>query len=227
VDSYSYSDTALELLSALREYDFKSCGGSWISDWKKCLKGEAPHIAAHVAEGMAAWKAGKVVGAIAGQYMESAFGIDRELATKLSETFVQGTVATAIALGKRELKDPKSAVRKALTEYSAAFLGKTAHGAAENALSSREMAELIKTAGPVLAGKFTGIGTAIVGSKLPSVAQAAEMIAKRSAEDTAKIAAFFRSPAVNFAEEPEVDREAVEGLVDVFMIATMLSIKAN
>lgn len=223
----AFSDDALELLEALREYEFKSCGGSWISDWKNCLKGEAPHIAAHVAEGMAAWKAGKVVGAIAGQYMESAFGIDRELATKLSETFVQGTVATAIALGKKEIRDPQSAVRKALTEYSAAFLGKTAHGAAENALSSREMAELVKSAGPVLAGKFTGIGTAIAGSKLPSAAQVADMIAKRSAEDTAKLMAFFRSPAVNFAEGTEVDREAVEALVDVFMTAAILSIKAN
>ena len=53
------------------------------------------------------------------------------------------------------------------------------------------------------------------------------MIAKRSAEDVAKVVAFFRSPAVSFAEEPEVDREAVEALVDVFMIAAMLSIKAN
>lgn len=222
-----FSPGALELLEALRDYEFKSCGGSWISDWKNCLKGEAPHLAVHVAEGMAAWKAGKVVGAIAGQYLESAFGVDREVATKLSETFVQGTVATAIALSKKELNDPQSVVRKALTEYSAAFLGKTAHGTAENALSSKEMAEVIKTTLPILAGKFTGIGTAIAGSKLPSAAKVAEMIAKRSAEDTARLAAFFRSPALNFAEESDVDREAVESLVDLFMISAVLTIKAN
>lgn len=223
----AFSTEALELLNALKEYDFKSCGGSWISDWKTCLKGEAPHLAVHVAEGMAAWKAGKIVGAIAGQYLENTFGIDREVATKLSETFVQGTVATAIALGKKELRDPSSVVRKALTEYSAAFLGKTAHGAAETALSSRETAELIKTAGPVLAGKFTGLGTAIAGSRLPSAAKVAEMIVKRSAEDTARVAAFFKSPALNFSENEEVDRKAVEALVDMFLVSTLLSIKAN
>lgn len=223
----AFSDEALTLIEVLKDYEFKACGDSWISEWKRCLKGEAPHLAAHVAEGVAAWKVGKVVGAVASQYLESKFGIDRELASKLSETFVQGTVATAIALGKRELRSPQSAVRKALTEYAAAFLGKTAHGAAENALSSKEMAELIKTAGPVLAGKFTGIGTALAGSKLPSVTKVAEIIANRSAKDTARVARFFQSPAVNFAEEAQIDKKAVHGLVDIFLISALLSIKAN
>lgn len=222
-----FSEATIELLLLLKDEElFKQCGNSGISDWKKCWKGVASHQGVHLAQAVTAWKVGKVVGQTAAAYLESQYGIDREVAGKLAETFVQGTVATGLAMAAKDISDPKGVIRRALTEYAAAFVGKTAHGAAENALTSREMSNMIKQAGPVLAGKFSGIGTAIAGSKVPSAAQIADMVVKRSVADTTRMMDFFKGAkfSLNFSEE-SVNKDQIHTLVDLYMIAAMAAMK--
>lgn len=221
----SFSENALEILDLIRELDFKQCGDSAISDWKNCWKGTAAHTGVHLAEAVAAWKVGKIVGQIAGNYMASHYGMDPEMANKLAETFVQGTVATALAF--KELKDPQSLTKRLLTEYAAAFVGKTAHAGAEHALSSKEVAEYLKTVAPIAAGKISGISTAIAGSKVPSAGQLSEMIVSRSKADIAKVAAFFSQQAPQVANFAEVDEKAIETMVDLFVVSSIFAIRKN
>lgn len=221
----SFSEEALQILELLGTLEFKQCGDSAISDWKKCWKGTATHTAVHLGEAVAAWKVGKVVGQIAGNYMASHYGMDIETATKMSETFVQGTVATALAF--KEIKKPEGLVKKLLTEYAAAFIGKTAHGAAENALSSKEVAQYLKTIAPIAAGKISGISTAVAGSKVPSTAQLSEMIVSRSKADIAKVMSFFSQQSPQFENFAEVDEEVVKTMVDLFVVASVFAIKEN
>lgn len=222
----SFSESALEVMSLVRDFeDFKQCGDSAISDWKKCWKGTASHTAAHLGQAVVAWKAGKVVGQVAGSYFASQYGMDQEMASKMAETFVQGTVATALAM--KEIKDPKSLTRKLLTEYAAAFIGKTAHGAAEHALSSKEVATYLKTIAPVAAGKISGIGTAVAGAKVPSVSDLAGMIVSKSKADIATVMAFMSGQEAQIANFEELNEEAVKIMADLFVIASVFAIKEN
>ena len=192
------------------------CGGSCIARGRKCRKELPPetqgamgkmrnwvrkhgaHTAEHVGKGVVAWKAGKVIGGAASAYLESHYGIPREASQKMTETIVQA--ATMTALEAKHLKSVDAFAKKLIVEGAAAFLGKTAHTGAEHALSAAEAKQYLQTAAPILAGKVTGIGTAIAGGKAPTPATMAQGIASRAKADTQKLMDMFANRKLAFAE---------------------------
>lgn len=167
------------------------------------LKKHGVHLAEHGAKGMVAWKVGKVLAPAVSAHLESHYGIPREASTKMAETVIQALAGTALEY--KHLRSVDSFAKKLGVEVAAAFVGKTAHGGAEEILSSREVSRVIEGAVPILAGKASGIATAIAGSKLPSPGQLGSMIAQRSKEDTARLIKMFR-PALEpqFAETSDL-----------------------
>ena len=88
-------------------YDFARCqrpDGSHYGTGGVCRKGTevdpkeekhgightVKHQGAHLAQSVAAWEVGKVVGGMASQYLESQYGIPAESSKMLAETMVQG-----------------------------------------------------------------------------------------------------------------------------------------
>lgn len=139
---------------------------------------------------MVAWKVGKVLAPAVSAHLESHYGIPRETSAKMAETVIQALAGTALEY--KHLRSVDGFVKKLAVEVAAAFVGKTAHGGAEEILSSREVSKVIEGAVPILAGKVSGIATAIAGSKLPSPSQLGSVIAQRSKEDTVKLLKMFR-----------------------------------
>lgn len=166
-------------------YDNKECGASAIPDWKQCKKEVVKHTAEHLAQSVAAWKTGKVLGNVISGALESKYGIPREASAKVAESVVQALAATA--LSAKHLSSADEALKKVAVEFSAAFIGKTAHQGTENFLSSRSVQASLEHALPILAGKFAGIGTAFAGGKVPSAAQVGKMILDRSQADSARL----------------------------------------
>lgn len=194
-DTGDFSEATLELL-----WEFKQCGASAIPDHKKCHKKvvDVKHVAEHVGKGVVAWKTGKVLGTAVSSALESHYGIPREASQKIAETVIQAAMMTA--LEAKHLKSADQWAKKIVVEAAAAFLGKTAHGAAEHAMSAVEARKIIEQAAPILAGKVTGIGTAVAGGKLPGPGALVKGIISRSVNDTKMLMDMFahRSPA--FAE---------------------------
>jgi hypothetical protein len=222
-------------------YDFakgtgKPCGGSYISQAYECRVGAGPepekkkhgigetvkHQGAHLAQSVAAWEVGKVVGGMASQYLESQYGIPAESSKLLAETMVQGTAATALAVATKDV-GKKQFLRRAMTEYAAAFLGKSAHGGVETAMSSIQSRAIVEQGAPLIAGKATGLSTAIAGAKVPTVAKMTSTVVSKASEDTMKTIGFLKThmPHLNFAEVV-VDREVVEFLTDIFVLTGLI-----
>lgn len=131
--------------------------------------------------------------------LESHYGIPREASEKLSESLVQALVGTA--LDRKHIRDVDDFFKKLAVEFSAAFIGKTAHQGAESALTSAGIESSIERALPLLAGKFAGISTAVARGKIPSPAQTGKLIIERSRDDTIKLLRSLRTaPVANFSE---------------------------
>ena len=209
-DVGDFSEATLELL-----WEFKQCGASAIPDHKKCHKKviDVKHVAEHVGKGVVAWKTGKVLGTAISSALESQYGIPREASQKIAETIIQA--ATMTALEANHLKTVDQWAKKLVVEAAAAFLGKTAHGAAEHAMSAAEAKKIIEQAAPILAGKVTGIGTAVIGGKLPPPGEMVKAIIDRSARDTKMLMDMFARRAPSFAEMDG----AGEVLADLAMVA--------
>lgn len=186
-------------------FDAKECGASAIPDWKKCKKDVVIHAGAHLAQSVAAWKTGKVLGQMVSASLESHYGIPREASEKLSESLIQALAGTA--LEGKYIQDVDGFFKRLVVEFSAAFIGKTAHQGAESALTSAGIESSIEKALPILAGKFAGISTAIAGGKLPSPVQIGKMLIERSKSDTAKLLRSVKSvPVVSFSEDLPSER---------------------
>jgi hypothetical protein len=122
------------------------------------LKKEAKHQGIHLAENIAAWKVGKVVGgAIAG--VAASHGANPEAARLLAETGIQALTATAISLIDPSKRKPRDVAAKLVAEAGAAFVGKTAHGGMESAAASLGASAKVESIAALLAGKTGGIGT--------------------------------------------------------------------
>lgn len=214
----------------------KSCGATCIAANETCwvdlpqnlqtpvtklrdfIQKRGPGIAEHGAKGVIAWKAGRIIGPAVSGYLENHYGIPREVSGRLAETVVQGVTATA--LEAKHLRSADAFLKKLLTETAAAYAGKAAHAGAEHALAGEEIKPLLQQAAPILAGKFTGIATAIVGGKTPTPAALAGAIAGRAKEDTLKLINMVRPQTVGFAEENYDDIATL--LADVAVAALML-----
>lgn len=180
-------------------FEAKECGASAIPDWKRCKKEVVRHTAEHVAQGVAAWKTGKVLGSAISGALETHYGIPREVSSKLSESVVQAIASTA--LSAKHLKDVDDVLKKVSVEFLAAFIGKTAHQGTENFLSSQSVQQSLEHALPILSGKFAGIGTSFAGGKVPSAAQLGKMILQRSQADSARLFSIIQGAKVpSFSE---------------------------
>jgi hypothetical protein len=164
-------------------------------DW---VKKNGVHTAEHVGKGMLAWKAGKILGTATSGYLESHYGIPREASQKMAETIIQA--ATMTALEAKHLKTVDEFAKKLIVEGAAAFLGKTAHGGVEHLVDAYEAKQILQTAAPVLAGKVTGIGTAIAGGKVPGPGALAKGIVSRATADTKLLMDMFANRKLAFAE---------------------------
>lgn len=199
-------------------FDAKECGASAIPDWKKCKKDVVKHTAGHLAQSVVAWKTGKVLGQMVSSALESHYGIPREASEKLSESLIQALAGTV--LERKHIHDVDDFFKKLAVEFSAAFIGKTAHQGAESALTSAGIESSIERALPILAGKFAGISTAIAGGKVPSPVQTGRLLLERSRNDTAKLLRSLRSaPVANFSE----DLPSGEYLADLALLLVLVS----
>jgi len=216
----------------------KSCAATCISKNKRCKNGfpskinsslgkmrdyvktHGVHIAEHGAKGVVAWKAGKILAPAVSGFLESHYGIPREASAKIAETVIQAVTATA--LEAKHLQNADVFVKKLITETAAAYLGKTAHGGLETALDAAEAAKYVQLAAPVLAGKVTGISTAVVGGKLPTPGKIVQGILERSREDTNKLLALVKPREMAFAEE---NLDGVAELLADIAVAALLSMK--
>ena len=176
-------------------------------------------IAEHGVKGVAAWKAGKLLAPAISGYLESHYGIPREASAQLAETVIQATAATALEMS--HLKTPASFVRKLLVETAAAYAGKAAHGGVESAVEAAEARQWIQNAAPLLAGKVTGISTAIAGGKVPPVSELAKGIIERSRTDTNKLLNMLRPKQVAFAETD--DKALAELFADIAIAALIVA----
>lgn len=176
-------------------------------------------VADHIGKGVAAWKTGKVLGSMVSSYLESRYGIPRELSTKLSETAIQGLTATGLDI--KHLKNADEFSKKLFAELAAAFIGKTSHAGTEVFISAKEVNTIVETSLPILAGKVSGIGTAMAANRLPTPGQLLSMVQERSQADVQKVQSFLR-PFTNFAEMDDI----AEILGD-FTLIVLLGIKSR
>ena len=155
----------------------------------------------HIGKGVAAWKTGKVLGGVVSSYLESRYGIPRDLSIKLSETAIQGLTATGLDM--KHLHNADEFSKKLFAELAAAFIGKTSHAGTEAFISAKEVSTVVETALPVLAGKISGLSTAIAASRLPTPGELLSMVQDRSRSDIGKVQSFLR-PYTNFAEIDDI-----------------------
>jgi hypothetical protein len=168
------------------------------------ISANSKELADHVGKGAAAWKTGKILGNAISSYLEGRYGIPREVSVKLAETAVQGVMATALDF--KHLKDSGEFARKLTTEIAAAFIGKTSHSGMEGFLESKEIESALNAALPILAGKISGLGTAVAASKIPSPKTLINKAIERSKEDIEKVRQFVRPGQMRFSESgPPLD----------------------
>jgi hypothetical protein len=131
-------------------------------------------------------------------YLENRYGIPREASIKLAETAVQGITATALDL--KNIRDSDQFAKKLFSEIAAAFVGKTAHAGAESFLATKEIETTLNTVLPVLAGKLSGIGTAVTTSKVPGPRTLFNQLVKRSQDDINKLRQLVKPIETEFKE---------------------------
>lgn len=176
-------------------------------------------VADHIGKNVAAWKTGKVLGGLVSSYLESRYGIPRDLSIKLSETAIQGLAATGLDI--KHIKNADDFSKKLFAELAAAFIGKTSHAGAELFISAKEVSTIVETSLPILAGKVSGIGTSILANKLPTPGELLATVQQRSQADIAKLQSFVK-PYANFAEMDDI----AEILGD-FTLVALLGVKSR
>lgn len=204
--------------------DFPNPVGNLLGKAKSFVEKEGGHFADHLGKNVAAWKIGKTLGGLVSSYLESRYGIPREISGKISETVIQGLAATGLDI--KNLKNADEVAKKLFTEMAAAFVGKTSHTGVETIVSAKEMSATLESALPILAGKISGIGTSMISNKLPTPREALNIIVSRSREDVNKVRGLLvKSTQENFSEFSEEEKMA-EFLGD-FALIVLLSLKGK
>jgi hypothetical protein len=204
--------------------DFPNPVGNLLGKAKRFVEKEGGHLADHLGKNVAAWKVGKTLGGLVSSYLESRYGIPREMSGKISETVIQGLAATGLDI--KNLRNVDEVAKKLFTEMAAAFVGKTSHTGVETIVSAKELSATLESALPILAGKITGIGTSMLSNKLPTPREALNIITSRSKEDIEKIKNLLtRSTQENFSEFSSEEKMA-EFLGD-FSLIVLLSLKGK
>lgn len=210
-----------------------SCGSACISRGKECkrtlsikvsadlskVKEELPHLVGHVSTGVVAWKTGKVIGPMVSSYLESQYGIPKEVTQLASESVIQGLTATA--LSSKGFKGLKDLATSLISETAAAILGKTAHMEAEDALSSTELRGIVKESIPIISGKITGVSVSLGGKKLPEAAGLAAKLAQDSRENVLRLFQSVRASSQSFSEDTLDLKGISEFLGDMAVISLL------
>jgi hypothetical protein len=178
--------------------EFPAAPQSFVSKARDSISAHSKELADHLGKGVAAWKAGKLLGAAISVYLENRYGIPRETSIKLAETAVQGIAATTLDV--KNIRNVDQFSKKLLSEVAAAFVGKTAHAGAEGFLAAKEIESTLSTVLPVLAGKLSGIGTAVTTSKVPGPRELFNQLATRSKADIDKLRKLVNPTKLNFKE---------------------------
>lgn len=185
------------------------------------VKKEGGHVADHIGKNVAAWKTGKVLGGLISGYLESRYNIPREISIKLAETAVQGLAATGLDI--KNLKSNDALLKKLFAETAAAFVGKTSHTGVETIVSAKEMSATLESILPMLAGKVSGLGTALLSNKLPTPKETLEIISSRSKEDIDKIRNFLENQKVlNFSDSSNIKIEEIIGDITLMVLVSLM-----
>lgn len=193
---------------------------SILAKMSKTLSERGSDIADHLGKNIAAWKAGKVFGQSLSAYLESVYGIPREISSKLSETAIQAIVATG--LDAAHTKSADQFLKKFITEMAAAYIGKTSHVGVETIVSSKDISTVLESALPALAGKFSGLSVSIAANRLPSPGEVVNAVRKRSESDIKLLQGFVGRVSENFAESSKV-----ESIVGDLLLLTLLLVKGK
>lgn len=185
------------------------------------IKEEGGHLADHIGKNVAAWKTGKVLGGLISGYLESRYNIPREISIKIAETAVQGLAATGLDI--KNLKSNDELLKKLFAETAAAFVGKTSHTGVETIISAKEMSVTMGSALPILAGKISGLGTALISNKLPTPKEALDIISSRSKKDIELIRNLLEGKGVlNFSGTYEETLGEILGDITLLIIISMM-----
>ena len=161
------------------------CGRGWDGRKGSCVRAKAKtagkvakHQGIHLAENVAAWKAGKVIGgAIAAS--ATAHGANPEAAKLLGETAIQALAATALSLRDPAKRKPKVIASTFVTQAGAAFVGKASHGGMESAATSLGASQKVEGIAALISGKVGGIGTSVGLARSGTSDRAAQWLASR------------------------------------------------
>ena len=178
------------------------------------IKKEAKHQGIHLAENIASWKVGKVVGgAIAG--VAISHGANPEAAKLLAETGIQALTATAISLRDPAKRKPRDVAAKFVAEAGAAFVGKTAHGGMESAAASLGASAKVESIAALLAGKTGGIGTNVGLVRSGTADKAGAWLTERGKrlQRFYKLAGSRRDSAIHFDNLSTGDAEQLTSLL--------------
>jgi len=191
-----------------------------LSKLRRFVQSHGKEVATHAAKGVVAWKAGKVLAPAVSGYLETHYGIPRESSNRLAETVIQAVASTA--LDAKHLRNADAFIQKLLTETAAAYLGKAAHQGVESALSTEQARQWIQQTMPILAGKVTGITTAVAGGKVPSPGELTRIIVERSQNDSQKLLNAIRSQ-FSYAEDLNESGKLEELLADIAIASLLLT----
>ncbi|MGA7936877.1 MAG: DUF935 family protein [Kovacikia sp.] len=126
----------------------------------KRLLSRATGLGGHVAENVAAWKTGKVLGGVVAA-AAAAHGVNHEAAKLLSESAIQATAATLLHFRGEHGKNATAREIAAhfIAESAGALMGKVSHGEAEGVAAALGGDEHVKAISGLIAGKTAGIGS--------------------------------------------------------------------
>lgn len=148
---------------------------------------EAKHQGIHLAENIAAWKVGKVVGGAISAVAVS-HGANPEAAKLLAETGIQALTATALSLRDPSKRKPRDVAAKFVAEAGAAFIGKTAHGGMESAAAALGASAKVEAIAALISGKAGGIGTNVALTRSGTADRAGKWLTDRGR----KLQQFYR-----------------------------------
>ena len=89
----------------------------------------------------------------------------------------------------------------------------------ETIVSAKEMSATLESALPLLAGKISGLGTAMLSNKLPTPSQVLNIVSERSKEDIGKIRNFLENQKILSFSETFGIEEFMGDLIMLVMVA--------
>lgn len=136
------------------------------------------HEGEHLARNVSSWYVGKALSPplIA---LATSHGMDPDTAKLAAETALQAVAATAMSMRQAKNRSPEKVAGTLFTEAAAALVGKMTHSGTENLATQLAANERAVQISALLAGKFSGITTAIASEKTGAEGRAGKFVADR------------------------------------------------